>query len=1027
MLGKQKETHRRKLDPKSRARIYLRVVLPALLSVLVFGLTVYFFIQPQMESMVLDAKRELIRRIGQTGWQMMDNLSLQEDMGNLDHTEVQARARQMLRSFRYGPKGMDYFWVVDLEGTVQVNPFHSNLEGRSVLDLHDDKGRPFIKNALEIAKSRGDGFLTYSWEKGDTGKYKQKLVYVRLYVPWGWVVGTGVYLDDVEAQLQKMMSHLTVVGMGVFLAVLLLSGYITWRQVISERLRLEAEGALQETLEKYSTVMESTPNPLVVYDEKGRVIYSNRAFSRVFGWEAGEVLGKRIEFVPPEVRAQTMQAIENVYVNPGSVYSFETRRYTKDQAVLDVSISAATFRDVQGMPVGMIVNLSDISESKAAERALRQSEERYRLLFESVNDAILLFRGNRIEDCNEQALRLFGFSREELLSAHEDFLSPEKQPDGSDSLERVREKLQRAKAGEQLRFEWQYYKRDGSLFDVEMSLQYVDLPGGPSFLSMLRDVTARKAAEEALKESEERLRAFINATPLDIVLFKDGQGRWQEANREILRAFGLTGTDYLGKTSGELAEVARPEARYMMRHGMERDEQAWSTGQVSREELDLIDESGHERIFDLIRVPLFHADGRRRGISVVGRDITELVEAERQGREMEAQLRHSQKMEAIGTLAGGVAHDFNNILTAIIGYTETAMTKAQRGEDFLPGLKVVLDSSFKARDLVKQLLTFSRGREANSEAVDLGQVVNETMNLVQAVTPSMIEVRTKIQVGDAVVKADPVQLQQVIMNLCTNAIQAMGEEGGLLRVNLATMLLPAGSAPPHPKLAPGEYVVLGVSDTGPGLDENLAKKIFDPFFSTKPRDKGTGLGLSVVHGIVMSCGGAVVVDSRPGTGATFRVFLPRSFETPKEQACAGECPPEPPGEGTLLLVEDEPLIMKVEKEILENLGYVVVACSSPTEARAVFERDPKRFDLVITDYAMPHMSGLELASSLKDAEPNIPILLCTGYNQNITAHELKLFGVDQTLMKPFAVQELSRVLQAMLKPADAEGSNQAAS
>jgi two-component system, cell cycle sensor histidine kinase and response regulator CckA len=294
-------------------------------------------------------------------------------------------------------------------------------------------------------------------------------------------------------------------------------------------------------------------------------------------------------------------------------------------------------------------------------------------------------------------------------------------------------------------------------------------------------------------------------------------------------------------------------------------------------------------------------------------------------------------------------------------------------------------------------------------------IVSETLNLLKAVTPPMIELHTQTKGSENVVKADPIQMQQVVMNLCTNAIQAMDEGGGVLRVALTKQRWSGHDNPPHPNLSPGEYVVLEVSDTGPGMDSEIAKKIFDPFFTTKPRDKGTGLGLSMVHGIVTSAGGAVLVDSSPGTGATFRVYLPRSLEHPEAAGHGEEHVMELKGEGTLLLVEDESLVMRVEQEILEGLGYHVVACSSPLEAREIFEDNPARFNLVITDYAMPDMSGLELASSIKETAPNIPVLLCTGYNQDISSHELKLFGVDQTLMKPFTARELNSTLQEMLK------------
>ncbi len=998
---------------------YLGVVLPALLSVLLFGLVVFFFLRPHMREMVLDAKRELIQELSLTCWQMFASLEKQERRGVLTRAQAQACARQAVRDFRFGPERKDYFWVVDLEGRSQANPYHPEDRGKSVLGLTDPQGKHFIRRALEIARTKGEGYLTYVWyRKGDNSRLEPKIVHVRLFKPWGWVIAAGVYMGDVEAENRQMNQRLLLAGVGVLLLVVLVAAYITWRQMLSEHRRLAAEGALREALDKYRAVLESSPNPLVVYDTEGRAVYINPAFTRVFGWKAEDVLGRRIDFVPEQYLPETKAAIREVYSNQEGLYSLESRRLTKDGRVLDVYITAAIYRDASGEPLGMVANISDISQRKAAEWALRQSERHYRALFESAHDAIFILHRNRIEDCNQQAEKMLGGSREQIVGLVPEHFSPERQPDGNPTRELaerlIRETLDKGSAS----FEWRLRRLGGGEFDAEVSLSRIEMSSGPRILAIVRDVTERRAAAEALRESEERLRTVINATPVDVVCFKDGQGRWLEANQANLELFGLVGVDYRGKTNAELAELVPPVSRQAFLANQEREERAWRSGHIHRGEETVPLPNGRVRVFDAIRVPLFFSDGRRKGLVVYARDITERVEAEREREEMERQLRHSQKMEAIGTLAGGIAHDFNNLLTAIIGYTETAMIKASQGQDYSQGLKVVLDASFRARDLVKQLHTFSRGREGEARPLDLSHILRDTMKLVEAVTPSLIEVRTRVLSSGTVVKADPIQLQQVIMNLCTNAVQAMGEKGGSLEVCLETVRLAPGETPLRLGLEPGGYVVLEVRDTGPGMDEELRKKIFDPFFTTKPRDKGTGLGLSVVHGIVASLGGAVMVDSQPGRGTAFRVYLPQAEEEPAAPGAGREGEPLP-GCGTLLLVEDELQVLKVEQEILESLGYEVVPCLSPVEACRILEAEPGRFSLVITDYAMPDMSGLELASAIKEVAPQVPILLCTGYDQGLSPHELKIFGVDQTLSKPFTAYDLSRKLHEMLPGRDA--------
>ncbi|MDP3029139.1 MAG: GAF domain-containing protein, partial [Deltaproteobacteria bacterium] len=362
------------------------------------------------------------------------------------------------------------------------------------------------------------------------------------------------------------------------------------------------------------------------------------------------------------------------------------------------------------------------------------------------------------------------------------------------------------------------------------------------------------------------------------------------------------------------------------------------------------------------------------------------------------QLVQIQKMEAIGTLAGGIAHDFNNILTAIIGYTELAREAAPEGSRVQAHLQEVFRAGMRAKDLVQQILIFSRQSKQEQKPLQTDSIVKEGLKLLRASIPTTIEIRPNIERECGTVLGDPTQIYQVLVNLCTNAAHAMGEKGGVLEVSLMNVDLDADAVAQHPGLKPGLYVRLTVNDTGHGMDRAVMEQIFHPFFTTKGPGEGTGMGLAVVHGIVKSHGGAITVDSEPGRGATFHVYFPRieRGRAPEAEAAASV----PTGSERILFVDDEKALVDMIKQMIESLGYKVAGRTSSIEALEAFRAQPDKFDLVITDQTMPNMTGKMLAKELLRIRPDIPIILCTGYSELITEEKAKAMGIRELVMKP---------------------------
>ena len=386
----------------------------------------------------------------------------------------------------------------------------------------------------------------------------------------------------------------------------------------------------------------------------------------------------------------------------------------------------------------------------------------------------------------------------------------------------------------------------------------------------------------------------------------------------------------------------------------------------------------------------------------------EMSERER----IQEQLRQAQKMEAIGTLAGGIAHDFNNILAAIIGFTEMAADDVSDRPEVEQNLKRVLRSAIRARDLVKQILTFSRKTNYQRIPLSLAPLVKETVQLLRASIPATIEIKLANTASSDTVLASPVEVQQVVMNLATNASLAMQEKGGTLEISLTDIDFTPDSPVLDTDVIPGEYVQLTVKDTGVGMSPDVMKRVFEPFFTTREVGKGTGMGLSVVYGIVKDLEGTVTVESEPGEGSTFRVLLPKAkTEHEEEQPHTAQIPG---GKEHILFVDDEELLAEWGEAALQRLGYQVTVATNSTEALKAFSANPSLFDLVITDHAMPHMAGSQLSSELLKIRPDIPIILCTGHSEIMSREKAKDLGIRNFLMKPLSKQELAEAVRWVL-------------
>ena len=509
-----------------------------------------------------------------------------------------------------------------------------------------------------------------------------------------------------------------------------------------------------------------------------------------------------------------------------------------------------------------------------------------------------------------------------------------------------------------------------------------------------------------LMESEARFRQSFDYAASGMALL-DLNGYFIDVNEFFLNMLGYSEHELFGNT---IFKICHPEDTALVKASL----QKLKKGEIEFDsyEQKFLHQDGHT-CWSLVSTSLLNdSEGDPLHFISLFQDLTEKRMTEKENVKLEACLQQAQKMEAIGTLAGGIAHDFNNILSGIMGYAQLGMMESDPESETYRWLQGVLEAGDRASELVRQILTFSRQGEQEKSPIQIHLIVKEALKLLRATLPLNIEINEKISTESAVVLADATQIHQLVMNLCTNAYHSMLEKGGTLEVMLETQQISTDAGTEHFDLKPGSYLKLTISDTGCGMDDATLKKIFDPYFTTKAPDKGTGLGLSVDHGIVESHGGVITVNSRPGRGTQFEVFFPQ-MTIAKKAAHAG-ADTIPTGSERILLVDDEVPVVETGKSILEKLGYQVTGYTNPQKAFEDFAAHRDEFDLVITDMSMPFLTGEELSKRLMRLRPDIPILLCTGYSDQIDAANAYALGIKKFLIKPLEMAKLARTIREVL-------------
>lgn len=748
----------------------------------------------------------------------------------------------------------------------------------------------------------------------------------------------------------------------------------------------KTSNALKESKEQFKSLIKYAPIGILVTKDF-RILYINDYALRISGAkDKKEILGRNLlDSIHPKFLEIVKKRFECLLQgkSPGPT---EEKFITLDGRERDIEVNSVPIK-FNGENAFLSI-FRDITEEK-------ELLKRYQELVNHSNDAIFLENEGKFEFINPKFIEMFGYDVSEVTADGFDVLTIV----APQSRNNVRSKMELIKKGSDSQrglCNFIGITKKGKELYCEASLSILEYKGRKCILGIIRDRTEQQMAEDQIR----KLSIAIEQSPLSVVI-TDREGNIEYVNPAFTKITGYTPGEVIGKNPRILKSGKTPQKTYRDLWATIKSKQVW-TGQFINKRKD-------ETIFheDAIISPILDADGNITHFLALKEDVTEKID-------LENRLRQAQKMEAIGTLAGGIAHDFNNILMPIIGYAELCECLVPDGSKLKTYIKEIQSASKRAKDLVQQILTFSRQSTKEHRPLNIIPVVKETLKLLRAAIPTSIEISQDIECQDATILAVPVEIHQVLMNLCVNSQHAM-PDGGVLTVRIRKVKFHEINKDTNPPLPAGQYVEILVKDTGIGIDEKNLTKIFEPYFTTKAHGRGTGLGLSVVHGIVASSHGAIKVKSEVGKGTEFFLYFPyicvdhskTKTLDPDRVLLLGR-------NEKILFVDDDRTIVEFAKDLLSQLAYNVVGLTDPEKALEEFKKAPNDFDLVITDMTMPKMTGDKLAKAISKISPNTPIIVCTGFSEHMDEKKAKELGIEKMLQKPFSPSILAKAVRELL-------------
>jgi len=952
--------------------------------------------------------------------------------------EIQQIIIDTLRPIRFEQEN-GYYFITRLDGIEILFADKPEMEGLNLLDVQDTQGQYVVKDMIEIAEQTGEGFYEYHWTKPDAeGNDFKKISFIKLFEPYDWLIGTGLYVVDVEDQIKvDLLSVISRIRFGK-------EGYIFINRLNGDT--LVSNGKLFSGTKKLWEVFNKNPEKMKdIFDKEynaalkpeGDYIYYSHIkltspnkespkASFIYGipdllWLVGagvylddvetdiallqteldnQIKAKMLYSIPIVIGIVALFFLLFNWLNRGLkndfnlFFSFFNRAAHSNEKI---DREAVKFVELDRMAEYANKMLED---RKQTEEALQESEEKYRYLIEELDDIIwTLDLDLRTTYVSPSIKKKLGFTpKERMAQAPGEQMTSSSQAHITELF--IKELNREQKIGpdsdRRIRVEVEYYHRNGSTLWFENIVSALRDENGviSGIHGVSRDISERKRAEVELVESEQKFSKIFQSSPVGMVITSFSDGKILDVNVSFTRITGYSPKETIGRTPIEAGIWIKPGD---LEKGIQKLQ---NNGSFSDLEFTFRNKDG-AICLGSFSSEIINIKGEQCIITVI-EDITEQ-------KRFEAQLQQAQKMKAIGTLAGGIAHDFNNLLMGIQGHTSLMLAEANTGSEHIEHLKGLEDYVKNATDLTKQLLGFASGGKYEIKPTGLNNLIKK-QNYMFGRMKKEITIRGKYEKDLWTVKVDKGQIEQVLLNIYINAWQAM-PGGGNLYLQTENITLDAD----YLKLfdvKPGKYVKISVTDTGVGMDEATQQRIFDPFFTTKEMGRGVGLGLASVYGIIKNHGGFINLYSEKGEGTTFNIHLPASEEEIiKEQTIRPEIQY---GSGTILLVDDEEMITDVGKQMLQKLGYDVIVARGGNEALSLYQKNQDKIDVVILDMIMPDIGGGETYNRLEEINPDIKVILSSGYSLNGKATEILERGCNGFIQKPFNMEGLSQKVSEVL-------------
>jgi two-component system cell cycle sensor histidine kinase/response regulator CckA len=759
---------------------------------------------------------------------------------------------------------------------------------------------------------------------------------------------------------------------------------------------ISARKRAEEAVVWLAAIVESSQDAIYGGDLEGNLSSWNKGAELMYGYTAEEAIGKHVSFLVPPGRHDELPLFTEKLKNGPRTHTYETVRVAKDGRLLDVSVSISAVLDSAGNRIGVSAIARDITAQKRAEEALRKANETS--VYASPIPIIAADARRLITVWNPAAEKLLGWSEEDMIGKPNPSIPPEEEA-GTDALHKRLLAGETITGVEVLRRKW-----DGSLVSVSLSAAplWDEDHRVKGIIGFLTDITDRKRAEEALRKAEEKYRGiFENA--VEGIYQTTPDGRYIAANPALARMLGFDSPEELVSARNDVRnqEYVNPELRNAFVRSIEQHDVVHNFEyQVYRKDGKIIWVSESAHTVRNVVGQIQHFEG-------TVQDITER-------RELEQQLRQMQKIEAIGRLAGGVAHDFNNILMAISSYSELLARKLPKDDPSQRYAEEILRATNRGSSLTQGLLAFSRKQVVSPKIVGLNALIAQQIEMLKRLIPENIELKFVPDHALGQVRIDVSQMEQVVMNLVINARDAM-PNGGEIIIETSNAGLDHGGREPQSAPKPGRFVMLAVSDNGCGMDEETKAHIFEPFFTTKEQGKGTGLGLATVSGIVDQNSGSIFVHSEPGHGTTFKIYLPHVGTEAQSEETSTTCSADCSGDETILLVEDQEAVRESAAEYLTGNGYSVLKASRGLEALDIAQQRKGPIHLLLTDVIMPQMSGRELSERVTSIHPETKVIFMSGYSNNLLSDQQVLHPQHELLQKPFRLEALGQRIRKTLR------------